>query len=91
MTFRLKSAVQNDSENVMWWLGFRQIKVKTAEGVKHHAGKAVVIDPYQSEGKAQKERMRCLSTEWDAAYSQPFQAADNAAAEAMVDSIRPKQ
>jgi hypothetical protein len=73
----------------MWWLGFRQIKVKTTNGIVNSPGSAVVCGPYQSEAEAQRERMRGLKTEWDAAYSQPFQADDAAMAGNVVESMAP--
>ena len=74
---------------MLWWLGFRQIKIKTDKGIIAFPGKAVVCGPYQSEGEAQRERMRGLSTEWDAAYSQPFHAADAVNAGEVVESLTP--
>jgi hypothetical protein len=73
----------------MWWLGFRQVKVKTNAGIKYSPGSAVVCGPYQSEAEAQRERMRALAKEWDARYSQPFEAADAAAAGDVVESLTP--
>lgn len=73
----------------MWWLGFRQIKIKTTNGVKYSPGSAVVCGPYQSEGEAQRERMRGLSAEWDATYSQPFEAGDAIEAGNVVESLTP--
>lgn len=75
----------------MWWLGFRQIKVKTKDGIVNSPGNAVVCGPYQTEGEAQRERMNRLSTEWDAAYSQPFQADDVEGAGKVVESLTPAE
>lgn len=73
----------------MWWIGFRQIKLKTSKGIITSPGNAVVCGPYQSEGEAQRERMHRLSKEWDAAYSQPFQANDAIEAGEVVESLTP--
>ena len=73
----------------MWWLGFRQIEVKTSAGIKYSPGRAVVCGPYQSEADAQRERMRALAKEWDATYSQPFQAVDAVTAGDVVESLTP--
>lgn len=73
----------------MWWLGFRQVRIKTKNGVINSPGRAVVCGPYQSEAEAQRERMRRLSSEWDAAYSHPFQADENVDAEKIVESVTP--
>lgn len=73
----------------MWWLGFRQVRVKTSSGVAHAPGRAVVCGPYQSEGEAQSTRMHNLAKEWDAVYSQPFQANDAIEAGELVESLTP--
>ena len=65
--WRTKLAGSQQSEGMItWWLGFRQIKVKTPEGIKYSPGNAVVCGPYQSEADAQRERMQRLTKEWDA-------------------------
>lgn len=73
----------------MWWLGFRQIRVKTSAGITYSPGSAVVCGPYQTEADAQRERRRALAKEWDATYSQPFQAVDAVAAGDVVESLTP--
>lgn len=75
----------------MWWLGFRPTRVKTTNsgGAISLPGSAVVCGPYPTEGEAQRERMRGLSTQWDGAYSQPFQAVDANEAGKAVETLTP--
>lgn len=74
----------------MWWIGFRQVKQRGAKGVELVNSKAIICGPYETEGKANQERLRSLSTQWDAAYSFPFEAEDLKAAEQKVESLTPR-
>jgi len=74
----------------MWWIGFRQVKQRGAKGVELINSRAVACGPNETEGKANQERLRRLSAEWDAAYSSPFEAETLEQAEQKVESLTPK-
>jgi hypothetical protein len=74
----------------MWYLGFRQTKLKTATGIVHAPGNAVLCGPYPSFIEADLERSRRLAVEWDAAYSEPIQADSKEAAEALIEARTPR-
>jgi len=74
----------------MWWIGFRQVKQRGAKGVELVNSLAVACGPYETEGKANQERLRRLSKEWDAAYSPPFEAETLEQAEQQSESLTPR-
>lgn len=74
----------------MWWMGFRQVRSKRDAGRIVEPGAAVVCGPYKTEGEAHQERLRRLSSEWDAAYSFPYEADCKEAASATVEERTPR-
>lgn len=74
----------------MWWIGFRQVRQKGSKGVELVQSMAVVCGPYETEAKANQERLRRLQREWEAAYSRPFEASSKNDAERLVEDITPR-
>ncbi len=72
-----------------YWLGFRQVLLKSGSGVIDAPGAAVVCGPFASFSEAEAKRARGMSDEWDAVYSAPFQAIDAQEANSIVEAKTP--
>jgi hypothetical protein len=74
----------------MWWIGFRQVRQRCAKGAELVNSRAVECGPFETVGRANQERLRLLSKDWDAAYSAPFEAESREEAEQQAELLTPR-